>query len=152
MRAERWMSRVIGESFTTVTSQATLLLPDADRSTVRGPGGLEMLQVGSRVRVVLLSGTYVFSYPPTRVHALRHSIRTSVADLLANPETRAVLAETLPRMIAYQEDGNIHENSESLFELFTGSEAFFIRMSFGDADLDVLDAKLADVPARIRTA
>jgi alpha-L-rhamnosidase len=132
-------------------AEATAYLPDADRATVRGLGALAAAQEGSRAKVVLSAGTYEFTYAPTRDYTLHYSIRTQVADLFADPDAKAVLTEVLPRMIAYQNDGGVHESSESLEALFTGPEAFLIRMRFGEVNLAALDAKLRAVPVKVRT-
>jgi alpha-L-rhamnosidase len=47
-------------------SEAELYLPDAETAKVDGLDGLSAEQVGDKVKVSLLAGTYTFNYIPTK--------------------------------------------------------------------------------------
>jgi len=92
-------------------TEATVRLPGAARTTVTESGtpldeaaGLSLIRQDGEDRVLKAgSGTYVFAYEEERSRGHDPAIPgpdATVADLLAHPETRAVLQETLPEVMA----------------------------------------------------
>lgn len=124
--------------------QVCLTLPDADaeevqnHSTSSHPGGiLAILQEGKDTQVILRTGTYTFTYQPTRPYRKVYSLDTPLAELDENPKTRAILDKYFY---------SIHKNSAFKGELCTLRETLqgpFTHLTYEQQD--ELDRRLREV-------
>jgi len=125
---------------------ATLILPDTGIETVQVNNKLfeetELCanQSGENICVELTSGVWEFCYRPTKEYIKRYSTRSSINELLSNPESKIVLSETLPQMSMMPEEIFEKVGQQSLREF--AKTPFF---TLEDKILDELDQKLYHV-------
>ncbi|NLK89682.1 MAG: hypothetical protein GX276_06035, partial [Clostridiaceae bacterium] len=125
-------------------------LPHGRLETIHGLGDLEARQVGDAVAVCLPAGRYSFTYRATCSFDLKYSLDTPLAELLAIPETRALLAQELPQLLEMAKGEMNHLLPYSLGETSRTTDPSLVRMMLGDADLNDLEQKLAAIPVKAR--
>lgn len=137
-------------------AEATLYLSDAELSSVRelkngiDIKSLKAVQEGTKVKLELASGSYSFSYAPTRSYELKYSIDTPLAELLATPETKAVIAELVPQLIAASTGDMGMGLPYSIADVIEENDFFVMSRLFGGTDLKELDERLKQIPVKIR--
>ena len=131
-------------------SSATAWLPAADLGAIKGLTGLAASQDGDRVQVELQAGRYTFNYQPTRSFDLRYSLDTPLYELLANPETKAILAEAAPQLLEAHSKGHGFILPFSIGEARRTADSFMTKLMFGTLDYDKLDARLHKVKHTLR--
>ncbi len=134
-------------------SEAELFLPDAEVTKVNGLDGLTVEQIGDKVQVHLETGSYRFHYVPSKCYELKYSIETPLQELLNNQETKAILGEMTPKLIATAEGAGLGmELPYSIVDLLDGKDAFLANMLLGShIDQDALNKRLMAIPYQIRT-
>ncbi len=134
-------------------SDAELYLPDAETGKVSGLDGLTAKQIGEKVKVSLEAGNYTFRYIPTKDYELKYTIESPLQELLANSETKVILAEMTPKLLAAAAgEGLGMELPYSIADLTMGQDAFKANILLGgQVDLAELDEGLKMVTVKIRT-
>jgi alpha-L-rhamnosidase len=106
---------------------AELVLPDADLSTVQVKGQqlvnseIDAKQEGSNVCCELVSGSYRFTYQPTKKYLLTYNSGNTICELLENLETKEIFAEEFPELInnpmllEYNSENTVQELKHSPF-------------------------------------
>ncbi len=131
-------------------SEATVYLPNADLKTVNGLEGLHALQEDSGVKIGLEPGSYSFSYVPTKNYHLVYSIETPLSELLAIPETKAVIAEMIPQILQVSNGDMGMELPYSIGEVIKAQDPFLSRMLLGGVNIDAFNEALMNTPVKIR--
>jgi alpha-L-rhamnosidase len=133
-------------------AEAEVYLPDAELKKVIGLSGLSAQQAGSKVKVTLEAGSYSFNYIPTKNYVLEYSIESPLHELLANAETKSVLAENVPHLLQVASGDRGMELPYSITDVAKGPDSFMLNMLLGGpADLNALNEKLKAVSVKIRT-
>ena len=130
-----------------------LYLLDVETGKVDGLDGLTAEQVGEKVKVSLEAGTYTFHYIPAKDYELKYTIESPLQELLTNPETKVILAEMTPKLLAVAAgEGLGMELPYCIADLTRGQDGFRMNMLLGgQVDLAKLDERLKEVPVKVRT-
>ncbi|MCM8712016.1 glycoside hydrolase family 78 protein [Clostridium sp. SYSU_GA19001] len=133
-------------------AEAEVYLPDAKLNKINGINALTAKQEGDKVKVTLEAGTYTFNYMPAKNYVLEYSIESPLRELLANPKTKAVLAETVPHLLKVVSGDMGIELPYSIADAANGPDSFMLMMLLGGTtDLNDLNEKLKAVPVEVRT-
>ncbi len=132
-------------------SEATAFLPDAKLDSVRGAEGLRAEQAGDRVKLLLGTGKYVFSYMPTKEYELKYSIAAPMGELLSNAQTREIMAELVPQFLRAIEENAGAGLPYSIEEAAAEGSDLGLRVLLRNADLKNLNDRLSHVPYPLRS-
>ena len=125
---------------------ASLRLPDAQLESVSLNGkslaesGLACSVDGADLLVELPAGRWDFQYQPSREYRIFLSTYLPIADLVANPQGREILAQAFPRYASGIDDFLGRIGSATLREI---GRSWFMRIP--DEQLDALDAQLKQI-------
>lgn len=132
-------------------AEADLYLPDAQLQSIKDMEAFKAKQEGNRVKIVLEAGSYTFHYFPTKNYELQYSIESPLKELLAVPETKAVLAESVPQLLEVANRDIGMELPYNIAEIANDPDSFMTKMLLGGPiDFKVLNEKLKAVPVVIR--